>query len=237
MSQDLDTVEDHSVVSTALHWPQVRQWLETHGQHLLEDREILQQLGLKVEERNVVDFGRAAISKMEANAQREAGARRLIEEISRTNFAAQTQTHVAALDLMEATGLIELARQLDMSTQARFGLAGAAVALEKPGLVPFGWKALEPGRVDALLGADGRNWLGPNFTGLDLFGPADGEVRSVALVRMNIRFEGDAEGRPAICAFGSNEDEGFTPAMGGELIAFVARVFERMAERWPLQEV
>ncbi|WP_292054352.1 MULTISPECIES: DUF484 family protein [unclassified Brevundimonas] len=237
MSQTLDTATDLSDMTDPLHWPDVRTWLETNGQHLLEDRELLEQLGLKAEGRNVVDFGRAALSKMEAAAQREAGARRLIEEISRTNFAAQTQTHVAALDLMEATGHIELARQLDMTTQARFGLAGAAVAIEKPGTVPFGWKSLETGRVDALLGEDGRNWLGPNFTGLDLFGPADGDVRSVALVRMNIRFPDQEESRPALCAFGSVEDEGFTPAMGCELIAFVARVFERMAQRWPLQDV
>ncbi|WP_297804422.1 DUF484 family protein [uncultured Brevundimonas sp.] len=236
MSQSLDTTADHSDMTTDLHWPDVRLWLEANGQHLLDDRELLEQLGLKVEGRNVVDFGRAALSKMEAAAQREAGARRLIEEISRTNFAAQTQTHVAALDLMEATGHIELARQLDITTQARFGLAGAAIAIEKPGVVPFGWKALEPGRVDALLGEDGRNWLGPNFTGLDLFGPADGDVRSVALVRMNIRFADQDKPRAALCAFGSVEDEGFTPSMGCELIAFVARVFERMAGRWPLPE-
>lgn len=236
MSQSLDTSADHSDMTNELHWPQIRLWLETNGQHLLEDRTLLEELGLKADGRNVVDFGRAAITKMEATAQREAGARRLIEEISRTNFAAQTQTHVAALDLMEATSLIDLARQLDMATQARFGLAGAAIAIEKPGIVPFGWKALEPGRVDALLGADGRNWLGPNFTGLDLFGPADGDVRSVALVRMTIRFPDQDEARSALCAFGSVEDEGFTPAMGGELIAFVARVFERMACRWPLQD-
>ena len=36
------------------------------------------------------------------------------------------------------------------------------------------------GRVDALLGEDGLHWLGPNFTGLSLFGPAEGEVASVA---------------------------------------------------------
>ena len=236
MSQSLDTAADLSDPTHDLHWPAIRLWLEENGQHLLQDRTLLEQLGLKPEERNIVDFGRAALNKMEANAQREAGARRLIEEISRTNFAAQTQTHVAALDLMESGSHIELARQLDMTTQARFGLAGAAVAIEKPGPIPFGWKSLETGRVDALLGEDGRNWLGPNFTGLDLFGPADGEVRSVALVRMNIRFPDQDTPRAALCAFGSVEDEGFTPAMGCELIAFVARVFERMAHRWPLQD-
>ena len=37
-----------------------------------------------------------------------------------------------------------------------------------------------------------------------------------------------------LCAFGSPEPGGFTPTMGCELAAFLARVVERMAERWPV---
>ena len=232
MSTSLDLSADPA---NSLHWPEVRAWLGDHAEHLLDDRALLEELGLAATGRNVVDFGRAALARLEAVAQREAGARKLIEEIARANFAAQTQTHVAALDLMEAQTHSELARQLDAVAQGRFGLAGAAVAIEKPGAVPFGWKALEPGRVDALLGEDGLHWLGPNFTGLSLFGPSEGEVASVTLVRMTLRAPGEAAPRAALCAFGSGEDDGFTPAMGCELVAFVARVVERMAERWPLE--
>jgi len=233
LSTSLDLSTDPA--APGLHWPEVRAWLGDHAEHLLDDRALLEELGLAATGRNVVDFGRAALARLEAVAQREAGARKLIEEIARANFAAQTQTHVAALDLMEARTHAELARQLDAVAQGRFGLAGAAVAIEKPGAVPFGWKALEPGRVDALLGEDGLHWLGPNFTGLSLFGPSEGEVASVALVRMTLRAPGEAAPRAALCAFGSGEDDGFTPAMGCELVAFVARVVERMAERWPLE--
>ncbi|MEN5112882.1 DUF484 family protein [Brevundimonas diminuta] len=232
MSTSLDLSADPA---NSLHWPEVRAWLGDHAEHLLDDRALLEELGLAATGRNVVDFGRAALARLEAVAQREAGARKLIEEIARANFAAQTQTHVAALDLMEARTHAELARQLDAVAQGRFGLAGAAAAIEKPGAVPFGWKALEPDRVDALLGEDGLHWLGPNFTGLSLFGPSEGEVASVALVRMTLRAPGEAAPRAALCAFGSGEDDGFTPAMGCELVAFVARVVERMAERWPLE--
>lgn len=222
-------------LADALHWPEVRAWLNAHPDPLLDDRALLEELGLRATGRNVVDFGRAALTRLEAVVQREAGARKQIEEIARANFAAQTQTHVSALDLMEAAGHVELSRQLDATCQGRFGLAGGVIAIEKPGAVPFGWKALEPGRVDALMGDDGLNWLGPNFTGLDLFGPADGAVRSVALVRMTLRLPGEAGARAALCAYGSIEDDGFTPAMGCELVAFITRVVERMAERWPLQ--
>jgi uncharacterized protein YigA (DUF484 family) len=226
-------------------WPEVRVWLQANPQILLDDRSLLEEIGLKPHGRNVVEFGRAALTRLEAVATRESDARKQIETVARANFAAQTQTHVAALDLLEARNPSDLARRLDAAAQGRFGLAGAAIALEKPGGVPFGWRALEPGGVDALLGEHGLTWLGPNFEGLDLFGTAEAEVKSVALIRMAPIFPGDRAADPeadptvvgarhAICAFGSPEEDGFTSQMGCELVAFIARVVERTAERWPI---
>ena len=217
------------------HWPEIRAWLQAHPQILLDDRSLLEEVGLKPHGRNVVEFGRAALTRLEEAAEREADARKRIESIARANFAAQTQTHVAALDLLEARNLSDLARRLDSVAQGRFGLAGAALALEKPGPVPFGWRALDEGGVDGLLGEHGLTWLGPNFDGLNLFGAAEAQVRSVALIRMAPQFPGaETTARPALCAFGSPEDDGFTSTMGCELVAFIARVVERTAERWPL---
>ena len=211
-------------------WPEVRAWLQAHPELLAEDRALLEELGLKATGRNVVDFGRSALTRLEDAVEREAGARKAIEAVARANFAAQTQTHVAALDLLEARNHSDLARRLDACATARFGLAGASVALEKPGGVPFGWRALAAGQVDGLVGADGVSWLGPMFEGLDLFGAAQDQVKSVALIRMN-PFE---PGRPGLCAFGSPEPEGFTRSMGCELVSFLTRVLERTAERWPI---
>ncbi len=217
------------------HWPEIRAWLQANPQTLLDDRSLLEEIGLKPHGRNVVEFGRAALTRLEEAAEREADARKRIEAVARANFAAQTQTHVAALDLMEARSPSDLARRLDAASQGRFGLAAAAIALEKPGAVPFGWKSLEAGGVDKLLGEHGLTWLGPNFDGLSLFGAAEAEVKSVALIRMSPVFPGDETGaRPALCAFGSTEEDGFTPTMGCELVAFIARVVERTAERWPI---
>ena len=217
------------------HWPEIRAWLQANPQTLLDDRSLLEEIGLKPHGRNVVEFGRAALTRLEAAAEREADARKRIEAVARANFAAQTQTHVAALDLMESRNPSDLARRLDAVAQGRFGLTGAAIALEKPGAVPFGWKSLDTGGVDKLLGEHGLTWLGPNFDGLNLFGAAGDEVKSVALIRMTPVFPGDEAGaRPALCAFGSSEQDGFTPTMGCELVAFIARVVERTAERWPI---
>ena len=228
-------VDPFSDKADDLHWPRVRDWLQAHPELLTDDRALLEELGLKATGKNVVEFGKAALTRLEEAAEREADARKRIEAVARANFAAQTQTHVAALDLMEARNPADLARRLDAAAQGRFGLAGAAIALEKPGGVPFGWRSLEAGGVDKLLGDHGLTWLGPNFDGLDLFGAAEDEVKSVALIRMAPVFPGDEPGaRHAICAFGSPEADGFTPTMGCELVAFIARVVERTAERWPI---
>ena len=222
-------------VDPAPHWPEIRAWLQANPQTLLDDRSLLEEVGLKPHGRNVIEFGPAALTRLEAVAVRESDARKQIEAIARANFAAQTQTHVAALDLMEARNHSDLARRLDASAQGRFGLSGAAVALEKPGGVPFGWRGLEAGGVDALLGDHGLTWLGPNFEGLNLFGAVEEQVKSVALIRMAPMFAGADDGlRPALCAFGSPEADGFTSQMGCELVAFIARVVERTAERWPI---
>lgn len=214
-----------------LAWPEVRAWLQAHPSHLYEDRALLEELGLMHHGRNVVAFGPAALTRLEAVVERESGARKQIEQVARANFAAQTQTHVAALDLMEARNHSDLARRLDASAQARFGLTGAVIALEKPGAPPFGWRTLEPGGVDGLLGEHGLTWLGPAFRELGLFSAAVAdEVKSVALIRMTPW----SAGRPGLCAFGSPDSEGFTPNMGCELVAFITRVVERTAERWPV---
>lgn len=236
MSGSLDFFETSETDASrdGLCWPEVRGWLQTHSQTLLDDRSLLEEIGLRPHGRNVVDFGAAALTRLEAVAEREADARREVEMIARANFAAQTQTHVATLDLMEARNHSDLARRLDGAAQARFGLAGAAIALEKPGGVPFGWRALEEGDVDNLLGEHGLAWLGPMIAGLNLFGAAEDQVKSVALVRMAPHLTQGGPPRASLCAFGSTEPEGFTPNMGCELAAFLARVVERTAERWPV---
>jgi hypothetical protein len=52
----------------------------------------------------------------------------------------------------------------------------------------------------------------------------------MAMVRMAI-WEPSRQG---LLAFGSPDPEGFTEDMGTELVAFLARVVERTAERWPI---
>lgn len=208
----------------------VRRFLADNPDFLKADAGLLAELGLTVVVGgNVVEF--APMARVHAAHQREAEQRALLEETARANFAAQAQTHGAVVDLLDARNLSDLARRVDDLARARFGLAAGIIAIENDGLPPAGWKHLIEGQVDLILDGPRRMArMGFAPTALGLFGRDAGEIRSMAMVRMAI-WEPSRQG---LLAFGSANDQDFTPEMGAELVAFLARVVERTAERWPL---
>ena len=212
----------------------VRRFLSDNPEFLKGDQGLLAELGLTVAtSSNVVEF--APMARVHAAHQREAEQRALLEEIARANFAAQAQTHGAVVDLLDARNLADLARRVDDLARTRFGLAAGIIAVEIDGLPPAGWKHLVEGQVDLILDGPQRlARMGFAPTALGLFGMGGeigaGEIASMAMVRMAI-WEPSRQG---LLAFGSADPEGFTPEMGTELVAFLARVVERTAERWPL---
>jgi uncharacterized protein YigA (DUF484 family) len=208
----------------------VRRFLADNPQFLTDDPGLLGELGLKVCAGNVVDFGPAALARVHAAHEREARARSELEETARANFSAQAQTHGAVIDLLDARSQADLARRVDELAQARFGLAAGVIALETDDHPPAGWRRLVAGQVDLILGGAQRlARMGPAPTARGLFGEQADVIASMAMVRMAI-WEPSRQG---LLAFGSADPESFTEDMGAELVAFLARVVERTAERWP----
>jgi len=206
----------------------VRRFLSDNPEFLKGDAGLLAELGLTVATSNVIEF--APMARVHAAHQREAEQRLMLEETARANFTAQAQTHGAVVDLLDARSHSDLARRVDELAKTRFGLAAGVIALESEGLPPAGWTHLVEGQVDLIL--DGPHRLarmGFAPTAQGLF-ERELEIASVAMVRMAI-WEPTRQG---LLAFGSPDPEGFTPEMGSELVAFLARVVERTAERWPL---
>lgn len=198
---------------------------------LLQDETLLAELGLKrVPPSNVVEFAPVALARAEQAKVEALDARRQLEDAARANFAAQAQTHAAVIDLLDARNLSDLARRVDEAARLRFGLAAGAIAVEEPGAVPLGWRALRPFTVDQALGAEVARLDEIHDDGL-LFADRAPKVASAALVRMAIW----APERTALLCFGSADPRGFSPRMGADLVAFLARVVERVAERWPAQ--
>jgi uncharacterized protein len=208
----------------------VRRFLSDNPDFLREDDGLLGELGLKVAAGNVVDFGPAVMARVHAAHQREATQRQQVEETARANFSAQAQTHGAVVDLLDSRNHSDLARRVDELARNRFGLTAGVIALEvdQP---PAGWRMLVEGQVDMILGGQQRlARMGFAPTALGLFGERGEAIKSMAMVRMALW----EPSRQALLAFGSSDELGFTEDMGTELVAFLARVVERTAERWPI---
>ncbi len=208
----------------------IRDFLLSEPDFLHGDPDLLSDLGLRPDASNIVDFGPAALARISAAHEREALFRRQIEATARANFSAQAQSHAAVIDLLDARNHSDLARRVDEMALLRFGLAAGVVVLEGPGRVPAGWHALIAGQIDMTMGDHGVTRMGFHAPALGLFGDRREEIRSMALVRMSL-WEPAREG---LLAFGSSDPEGFTADMGSDLVAFLARVVERTAERWPI---
>lgn len=211
--------------------PEVRRFLSDNPDFLRSDDGLLAELGLKIAGGNVVEFAPAALARVHAAHLRESEQRQQLEETARANFAAQAQTHGAVIDLLDARNQTDLARRVDELARTRFSLAAGVIAIECDRLPPAGWRGLVEGQVDLLLdGSHRQARMGFAPTALGLFGTATGDIRSMAMVRMAI-WEPSRQG---LLVFGSADPLGFTEDMGSELVAFLARVVERTAERWPL---
>jgi uncharacterized protein YigA (DUF484 family) len=204
--------------------------LRAHRDVLLQDQDLLGELGLRLDAANIVDFGPVALSRAEAAHKRESNHRRRLEAVSRANFAAQTRTHASVIDLIGADSLTDLSRRVDCVARLQFGLLTGAVAVEAEEAAPDGWRLLAPGQVDLLIGRRKPVRMGMVPTAIGLFGDLGPIVGSVALVRLTLGLER----RFGVVAFAAIERDAFAADMGSDLVTFLARVIEQTAERWPV---
>lgn len=204
--------------------------MRAHRDLLLQDADLLIELGLRLDAANIVDFGPVALSRAEAAHKRESNHRRRLEAVSRANFAAQTRTNASVIDLIGAESLTDLARRVDCVARLQFGLLTGALAVESEVAAPDGWRLLAPGQVDLLIGRRKPVRMGVVPTAIGLFGELGPIVGSVALVRLAL----GPDRRFGVVAFAGIERDAFDPDMGSDLVTFLARVIEQTAERWPL---
>jgi uncharacterized protein YigA (DUF484 family) len=223
-------IKTREIAPAPLDWTKIREFLKSDPGLIQGDAELLAELGLRINAANVVDFIPPALARRALALAPDMAARRELEAVARANFVAQAQTHAAVVDLLESRNHADLARRMADAARLRFNLAAGIIALERPGRTPAGWRTLEPGMTDALLGPEGLSRMGPPLHAEVLFGEAVDQVASVAMIRLAMW----TPARQGILAFGSPDPGAFTLDMGAELAAFIARVIERTAERWPV---
>ena len=211
-------------------WEAVQAFLRDDPGLIRSDQDLLSELGLRIHAANVVDFIPPALARRALAQAPDAAARRELEAVVRANHAAQAQAHATVLEVLEARNHADLTRRLAEAARLRFNLAAATICLERPGRTPSGWRTLQVGATDLLLGADCLARMGEPLLAETVFGEAAEQVKSAAYIRMAMW----SPARQGVLAFGSPDPEGFTADMGCELVAFLARVVERTAERWPV---
>ena len=94
--------------------------LRGNADWLRNDPELLADLGLRLDAANIVDFGPVALSRVSAAHERESSERKRLEAMAQANFAAQTQTHAAVIDVLRADSLESLADRVDELARLRF---------------------------------------------------------------------------------------------------------------------
>ncbi len=208
--------------------PSIRTLLLANPHWLRADPDLLGELGLRLGEANVVDFGPQALSRLSAAHRQETLERRRLAAVAEANFAAQEEIHAGVLDILPAASLPDLAARVAEAARGRFGLEAGVLALEGEG-APSGWLPLVEGQVDMILGPGARARLGRVPTALGLFGPLGLAMESVALVRLSAW----RPRRQGVLAFGARDPDAFAEDMGSELLIFLARAVETIAERWP----
>ncbi|HTN42116.1 MAG TPA: DUF484 family protein, partial [Asticcacaulis sp.] len=73
-------------------WQAMRRHLIEHADDIRRDAALLEALGLQSKTKHLIDFGPAALSRLEARALKDFDVRRQLEMTARANFDAQSQT-------------------------------------------------------------------------------------------------------------------------------------------------
>jgi uncharacterized protein YigA (DUF484 family) len=213
---------------------------------ILDDHELMRAL-LKADRsaqgRNVVDLRGVLVDRLEERLDRLEDTHREVLAAAYENVAGTNQVHRACLALLEPVDFAGFLRALTRDVAPILAVEVIRLGLEAPGAEPGAGLgpegpfrdviiALPEGGADAYV-TQGRG-LGARRVTLrqlvkaspDLYGRAAPEIRSEALLRLDL---GPACG---LLVFGATDGHRFHPDQGTDLLAFFAGVVERSLHRW-----
>ncbi len=216
---------------------------------ILEDRDLMRAL-IAANERamghNIVDLRGVAMERLEARLDRLEDTHRSVIAAAYDNLAGTNQIHRAVLSMLEPLTFPDFLANLSSEVAQILRVDAVRLVLETretaedPALRRLGetLQVVPAGFNDgymASLRSDGRP--GPQRAVVlrpvqphlpDLYGQTDTELRSEALMRLDL-----GKGRlPGMLALASADPQQFRPSQGSDLLAFLAGAFERQMRRW-----
>lgn len=200
-----------------------------------ENPEILEQMDLPGREhgKGVVDFQSALLSRLKDDKSRVQKMQKDLIETVRANMSNQSRIHTAVLVLLEAESFEEAVAVVTQDFPVLLDVDTVNLVIESHSKeIPFinqsGIRFARQGTVQKWLGAGDALLQGGINGAEEIFGPGAGLVKSHALLRLEI-----SEGTPAgILAFGSRDENAFSPQQGIDQIGFLAQVVERCFRIW-----
>lgn len=186
----------------------------------------------------VVDLQQVMIQHLRGELDKMRGCAEHLIATSRSNMSNQTRIHHAALAVLAAGGMDQVARAVNDDFPHLLDVDVASLCFETseraiPELAAAGIQRLPGGAVDRALGDATRPLLLRDHAAGDpaLFSGGAGLVESYALARL-------APGCPLPCGLlvlGAREPDAFHPGQGAELLSFLARIVEYAVHRWVAQ--
>jgi hypothetical protein len=182
----------------------------------------------------VLDMQQFMVQHQRAEITRLKGQHRALVTTSRANLTTQARVHTAVLALLAAGSFEQLIQIVTTDLAVLLDADVVTIAVEsagaqRPRLSHPGVQILNPGAVDAVLGADRDVLLHSDVDGdPTLFGDGAGLVRSAALLRLSV----SAAAPAGLLCIGMRRPGKFHGGQGTELLGFLARALGITIAAW-----
>lgn len=183
--------------------------------------------------KGVVDLQSFMVERLRGEVNRLKEQQRELIGTTRANLNSQHRIHAAVLFLLDAQNFEQVIQTISSDMAVLLDLDVISLVIEsdeaeRPEVAQSGVRVVPPGRVDAWL--EYRDVaLRENCCGHpEIYGAAAENVRSEAMVRLQI----SSIAPPAMLAFGSRDPDSFHAGQATDLVAFLARVAERVLRSW-----
>jgi uncharacterized protein len=211
-------------------------YLRQNPDFLVEHGELLDVLTPPTMRRGepVVDMQHFMLERQRAEIARLKVQQRSLVVTTRANLASQSRVHGAVLALLAAHSFEQLIQIVTTDLAVLLDADVVTIAVEQPAgtrprLGRHGVQILEPGTVDAVLGADRDAALFAEVAGDPrLFGDGAGLVHSAALLRLSV----SARAPMGLLCIGTRRAGKYHPGQGTELLGFLARALGITIAAW-----
>ncbi len=186
--------------------------------------------------RNVRDLYGVLLTQLETQLEDLTGAHEQVIDAAYANMMSMAQTRHAALRILEALSLEDLAQIVTRESPSMLDLDVARLCIEGPAdSLPRSVIPLAPGVVEAYCGDGGLPELDDaavmRRVSADaelIFGDSARIVESEGLAPLDF----GADLPRGLLAFGADDPDAFRPDHGADNLAFIGRVVERIARPW-----